>query len=313
MENWTQVREQLAAAAPDHAEALAKYEDPKAFIQAALRPDPPDWRKQIAGDNADDLKALERFPDEGALYKAFRDTQTALRESGRIKIPGENATPEEVAAYRKAMGVPDGPDGYKVSVKPPEGYEPTDADKTFLDTATKKLHEAGAPPQFVDLMHELYFGGVANSLSELEARYDDSALKADKALTDLWGSRKTENVAYANAAVAQYFGPGENGANPALVDLKIEAPDGFVGNLGDWPPFVAMMAQVGRQHAEDPYFLKAMGQQDVPDPVQRKEQIMALRSTNPKEYARLAAEGGELDKLNAAIERQAQRKGNRAA
>ena len=65
------------------------------------------------------------------LFKAGLGADSKISEltaaqKGMIKVPGKDAKPEEVAAYRKAMGVPEAPDKY--AVYRPEGFEPTDAD-----------------------------------------------------------------------------------------------------------------------------------------------------------------------------------------
>jgi hypothetical protein len=66
--------------------------------------------------------------DLDGLAKIARDNQKALRESGRVKIPGENATDEEKAAFREAIGAPKEAAGYEVAM--PEG-----AEQYELDTA----------------------------------------------------------------------------------------------------------------------------------------------------------------------------------
>jgi hypothetical protein len=50
-----------------------------------------------------------------------RDNQKALRESGKVKIPGEDATPAEIKTFREAVGAPETAEGYSEGLKMPEG------------------------------------------------------------------------------------------------------------------------------------------------------------------------------------------------
>ena len=94
-----------------------------------------DWAVGVsaeAGDgkdtsNLDWLKGT-KVKDLDTLVTIARDNQKALRESGRIKIPGADAKPEEVKAYREALGVPDKPEGYEIKL--PEGI---DGEKYAID------------------------------------------------------------------------------------------------------------------------------------------------------------------------------------
>jgi hypothetical protein len=82
------------------------------------------------GEDASNLDWLKgtKVKDLDSLVKIARDNQKALRESGRVKIPGADAKPEEIAAFREAMGVPDKAEGYEIKL--PEGL---DGEKYELD------------------------------------------------------------------------------------------------------------------------------------------------------------------------------------
>ncbi len=274
--DWTELRTTLAGDNQDRAKALEGFADPNAFLEHAFRPEP-DWRKGIAGEDAETLKELERIDSPSTLYKRFKDSQEFIRSSGKVKVPGEGATEQEVAEFRKAVGVPEKPDGYQITVKAPDGYEVTEGDKQFLGSMTERLHKAGATPEMVNVAHELYYEASHNALLEGEESYAQSAVKADKELRQFYGSRYDDSIAFANAAVSQFH----NGDAAEVLDAKISV-DGFTGNLGDWPPFVKMMSMIGHQNAGDPYFLKAAGKSGV-DPQARLNELMALRVSDKSE------------------------------
>jgi hypothetical protein len=87
------------------------------------------------GEDASNLDWLKgtKVKDLDSLVKIARDNQKALRESGRVKIPGADAKPEEIAAFREAMGVPDKAEGYEIKL--PEGLdgEKYEVDGKFLN------------------------------------------------------------------------------------------------------------------------------------------------------------------------------------
>lgn len=91
--------------------------------------------------------------DVNALAKIARDSMAALRESGRVKVPGEGASEAEVKAFRSAIGVPDAPDGYVI--EPPKGAdgqpltgedgEPLKLDTPLLQRLAATAHANGLP------------------------------------------------------------------------------------------------------------------------------------------------------------------------
>ncbi len=78
------------------------------------------WQDKLPDDFADDRALLGRFGDLKSLVKAFKDNMTTARAKteGLVRVPGAESTDEERAAYFKAIGVPEKPEGY--GIKPPE-------------------------------------------------------------------------------------------------------------------------------------------------------------------------------------------------
>jgi len=86
----------------------------------------PDWFEKVSANAGEgetssnrDWLAAKGVKDIDGLVKITRDTEKALREGGRIKVPGEGAKPEEISAFHKAIGVPEAIEGYEI--KGPEG------------------------------------------------------------------------------------------------------------------------------------------------------------------------------------------------
>jgi hypothetical protein len=94
-------------------------DDKGAFKQGWVDTLPPDL-KEYAG-------TLGKYPNAAELLRGHGNAQKLIgqRVAPGVKVPGPDAKPEEIAAYRKAIGVPDDVTGYGLK-KPdalPEGVE----------------------------------------------------------------------------------------------------------------------------------------------------------------------------------------------
>lgn len=92
----------------------------------------PDFKTAL-GEYAKD-PALADFKDPQSLAKSYLETKKLVGQ--KLGIPGADATPEAKAAFEKAMGVPDAPEGYGLDKLPdgtPEeikaGFDPEHAKK----------------------------------------------------------------------------------------------------------------------------------------------------------------------------------------
>lgn len=117
--------------------------------------DPPDmaWASGISADKADgeelsDREWLEKrgYKDFGKVVADARGLERSLRESGKVKIPTAESKPEEVKAFREAIGVPETAEGYEVKLPEVEGGDfKLELDTDFLDPMRKIAHEHNVP------------------------------------------------------------------------------------------------------------------------------------------------------------------------
>jgi hypothetical protein len=103
---------------------------------------PDDWRDKFAGGDEKERKLLDRYASPDAIWKKARELEKKL-SSGKFRadLP-ENATPEQIAAYRRDMGVPE--DG-KYDTGLGGGFVWSDGDRENLDFFAKKAHELNMP------------------------------------------------------------------------------------------------------------------------------------------------------------------------
>jgi hypothetical protein len=276
-----------AAAAPPGSPPVAADPAPAAAASPPAAADPApaadagtDWRKTLAGEDEKILKSLERFAAPTDFYKAFADTQTALRNKtdGMIKVPGADATDDDRAAFAKALGIPEAPDKYEIKVKPPEGLEIGDADKAFLSRVTEKLHSTGgfaATPEVANLAHELYFEAMQEQAAQMAAAAVQKKQAGQALLQKTYGSNLALEMQHAESALAA-FGPRDNPR--AFLDRQFA--DGT--RVGDDPEMIQLLIRASRATQEDPMLLRTLSgalPNDVSTVQQRIDEIMKLKGT----------------------------------
>jgi hypothetical protein len=105
---------------------------------------PTDWREKMAGGDAKRLAELQRYTSPQAVDDARRAAAERISK-GDLRQPkpeGAEATPEKLAEWRKAQGIPEAPDKYEM----PKGLVVGDADKPIVDGFLKTMHEQDATP-----------------------------------------------------------------------------------------------------------------------------------------------------------------------
>ena len=142
-----------------------------------------------------------------ALGKAYRDTKSMVGR--KMEAPGPDATPEQVAAFRKVTGAPETPEGYG-SLRPeefPAELWDAESEKQFAALAHKHHLSPAAVKEIAALHGTMMQGGLEASSAAQEQLL---AAEGDK-LRQAWGSQFD-----ANLAVAQRFA--------ATIGLKPDNP-----------------------------------------------------------------------------------------
>lgn len=207
--------------------------DPAAPPPDSLLTPPPaaDWRTTLPDDLKAD-KSLEGFKDVAGLAKSYVETKKLVGQK-TLKVPAADSSPDDIAAWRKALNIPETADGYLTIVKLPEiAADPAwnkDAEKSFLS----EMHKLHAPPAVVQAALNIY--------GSLEAQKRDGAVKetqaASQELRREWGATFDANLGRANRAI-QEFGGGE------LIDVFESS------GLGRNPIVVKTFAKIGNALVE---------------------------------------------------------------
>ncbi len=147
-------------------------------------------------------KCLDSIKTIGALAQSYVHAQHAIG-AGKVAVPGENATPEEWAAFWKAGGRPDKAEDYKTDgVELPEGVTLDDnALKEFRDLA----HAAGISQKGFEaaLAFDIKLAQEQAQAAEQQAQREYEETNA--ALRNKYGEDKAkEVVAQCNATIRQF-------------------------------------------------------------------------------------------------------------
>lgn len=108
------------------------------------------WVDKLPGDFDPYKATLSNFRDFGGLSKALVDNMQAARAKteGMVKLPADDASDEEKAAFRQALGIPEKPEDY--GLKPPEKLpEGVEWDEGFASDFAGTAHQLGLTPQQV--------------------------------------------------------------------------------------------------------------------------------------------------------------------
>lgn len=138
--------------------------DPKPLVATGADTPPPvaeksywpeDWRQRVAKHRSGgvekiyekELARLETVPDPAALYGSYREMENIWASRRFVRLPGDDAKPEDIAAFHKALGVPETPDAYVKDLKLDDGLVLGELDKPIVEDFAKEAHKAGVTPQ----------------------------------------------------------------------------------------------------------------------------------------------------------------------
>lgn len=214
--------------APAAPAAPAAEPEPKEPVKAKW---PDDWRQQIAGDDAKRLEKLGRFDSPAAILKAFEEAQKKISEGIKPKArPGEKATAEELAAYRKEAGIPETVDDYVKAIVLPDKRAIGDDDKPVVAAFAERALAKNIPPadiaELVDEYYAIQEEQVAQ-LAEKDAEFKTTALQG---LREEWGGDFKGNI----NSMRPYF----ESVDPQLFDNLMGGRLADGTKVGDHPSIV---------------------------------------------------------------------------
>lgn len=210
--------------------------------------------------------------DAATLAKIARDNQKALRESGRIKVPGEGATPQEIAEYRTAIGVPNDPSGYAVPEFKDAAGNPIPVNTALTERIFAKAHELGGPKALVE---QLVASEIEAQVAEHDAAVKQLQADAQKHLAS-WGAEKEKGMAQVNAALKEL----------GFDRQDVEHMRALPGGVGK---FLDAMRKIGSNFTEDT-LVKGDRQTFGMTPETAQQELTAMQS-NPETVKKIMVPG----------------------
>ena len=205
---------------------------------------PDNWRELMAGDDKKELARLQRMNSPLDVKNSWRAIEQRL-SSGELKraLPN-NATPEELKAYRESNGIPEKPEDYDVNLG--NGFVWGEADKPLLEDFTKFAHERNMPAEVVKSSLEWFTRQQQQMADEVQQRDENERVNGTEALRAEWGAGFKGNLAAARNMFEGQSVATPEGQKAALYDvlMSARAQDGRL--LGNIPDVVKWAAGVSR-------------------------------------------------------------------
>lgn len=96
-----------------------------------------------------------------ALLRAYLDMEK--RHAGMVRVPAPSSSSDELASFRRALGVPDTPDGYCIECR----HEMLASDPEV----NHRLHQAGFTPQQAQLVYDLAHERVIPMMDQMREEF----------------------------------------------------------------------------------------------------------------------------------------------
>jgi hypothetical protein len=203
------------------------------------------WRQSLAKGDATRLAALERYADPTALADALFNARGRLLRGAQAPVLPDDATDEEVKAFRKAHGIPETAKDYGLAW--PEGAQPTEADNLGLNAFAEFMHAKHVPPSAVKAAFDYYTSAQAAAREERAAAVHEANLAAVAELRAEYKGREFKR----NMTIAEEFlGKHFEGAEREL-DLVLQAslPNGV--QVKNFAPFIKGLVAMARSYADE--------------------------------------------------------------
>lgn len=197
---------------------------------------PENWRDEWAAGDEKQRKQLERFTDPKALAKSYFEAQKKLSQRATLPTLPENATPEQVAEYRKAIGVPD--DG-KYDTQLGGGFVWAESDNAVLEDFQKHAYESNMPAgEFKKALawYAKWQEAQQNTVVEQDRSF---RAQSEEQLREEWGPDYKRNLNATASLFANMDGELKNSFFMARM------PDGRM--IGDHPQMVAFFSGLARE------------------------------------------------------------------
>lgn len=255
---------------------------------------PEDWREKYSKGDEKLAKQLARYASPEAAIDALFAAQKRISQ-GELgpKKPGKDSTPEEIAAYREMMGVPEKVDAYFEGL--PGGLVIGEEDKPIFDAVAEKMHGLNMSKAQMQGLVEWYYDFQEQSEQEMYEANRTAEVSSRDALRDEYGPAFKSHIAAAQTLLAGL----PDGIGEAIINAV--GDDGV--KLGNNANVIRALVQLATEI--NPVASVIPGGTNVKSIDDELASIADIQRKNPKEYFSERVQNRELELLSAKAKLQA--------
>jgi hypothetical protein len=195
--------------------------------------------------------AAARLKDVDGLFRSYTELEKKLGERPGVLPLGDAPSPEELAAYRKGLGIPDTPAGYALpDLTFPELAQPTPEQ---LEAFKGLAHELNlTPAQFAGLL-DWYQQDVSAQWTTLQQAREQENASGYAVLERKYGAQAMPMLRLAQEYIRRRFGPE---AFADLDSFKVKDPEtGQLMMLGASPTFIEVVLENAKLTGHDKFVI----------------------------------------------------------
>jgi len=254
----------------------------------------------LAGDDVNAVETLARYKTPADFLRAHTELRGKLSERQAPARLQDDATPEQIAEYRRGFGLPDiaadaQPDAYMQAFKiaAPDGYEMNEVEKGMLGDFAKLAYEQGHSPREVKAATDYFFQAQAANTQALNRLAVDYQKAQQHALRDELGSEEYDAQREAGEAwLKEQFADDPD----AMTDLlHAQLPSG--GKLGDSAWFFKLIAKEAMGAGYTDRIEANAFESGGKSLSQQQSEMEALMFSDRARYDEMAKPGGKLDRI----------------
>jgi hypothetical protein len=209
----------------------------EATDRAATADWPEDWREKYAGTDEKLAKRLGRYASPKAALDALISAQDKISR-GELKKPlSDKPSPEDLAAYRKDLGIPETPDKYDLKLS--DGRVVGEDDKPLIGKFLERMHGKNATPDQVSAGVDAYYEVVEEIQAQRYEADEDFRRTAEDELRAEWGSEFRRNVNMVSGLLA--------GAPEGVKEMLMEARTEEGVRIINSPDTLRWLTQLARE------------------------------------------------------------------
>lgn len=164
----------------------------------------PDWWGTLSAEadgesssHRDYVKA-KGFKTLDDVVKAYRGAERSIHDSGRVKVPGEGASAEDIATFNKAIGVPDDAKGYVITAPKDDAGNDIPLDTGLIGRLAESALARGTPKAAFEGLVGDFVKMQLDDAAALDAQHRGAA----DAVVKGWGAQATEKLAAVDRAAS---------------------------------------------------------------------------------------------------------------